>query len=37
MRLGVEIGSKIIKCVVLDDDDKILYSIYERHYSQDGN
>ncbi len=32
MRVGLDIGSTTIKCVVLDDD-KIVYSTYERHYS----
>lgn len=34
MRLGLDIGSTTIKCVVLDDDNKLIYSTYERHYSQ---
>ena len=34
MRLGLDIGSTTIKCVVLDDNNKLLYSTYERHYSQ---
>jgi len=29
----LDVGSTTIKCVVLDDDDQILYSTYERHYS----
>ena len=33
MRVGLDIGSTTIKCVVLDAADKILYSTYERHYS----
>lgn len=33
MRVGLDIGSTTIKCVVLDDADKIVYSAYERHYS----
>ena len=33
MRAGLDIGSTTIKCVVLDDDDRIIYSDYERHYS----
>ena len=33
MRIGLDIGSTTIKCVVLDAADKILYSTYERHYS----
>ena len=34
MRLGLDIGSTTIKCVVLDEDNKLIYSTYERHYSQ---
>ncbi len=34
MKLGLDIGSTTIKCVVLDDENKLLYSTYERHYSQ---
>lgn len=34
MRLGLDIGSTTIKCVVLDDNNKFIYSTYERHYSQ---
>lgn len=34
MRLGLDVGSTTIKCVVLDDNNKLLYSTYERHYSQ---
>ncbi|MBR2829283.1 MAG: hypothetical protein IKE68_01895 [Solobacterium sp.] len=33
MRVGLDIGSTTIKCVVLDDADNIVYSVYERHYS----
>ena len=33
MRIGMDIGSTTIKCVVLDDNDQIIYSAYERHYS----
>ena len=33
MRVGLDIGSTTIKCVVLDDFDKLIYSDYERHYS----
>jgi len=32
--LGLDIGSTTIKCVVLDDDNKLIYSTYERHFSQ---
>ena len=34
MRLGLDIGSTTIKCVVLNDENKIIYSTYQRHYSQ---
>ncbi len=33
MRLGLDIGSTTIKCVVLNDAGEIIYSTYERHYS----
>ncbi|MBQ7486975.1 MAG: 2-hydroxyacyl-CoA dehydratase [Clostridia bacterium] len=32
-RIGLDIGSTTIKCVVLDEHDTILYSCYERHFS----
>ena len=34
MRVGIDVGSTTVKCVVLDDDNKLVYSSYERHYSQ---
>ena len=34
LKLGLDIGSTTIKCVVLDDENKLIYSTYERHYSQ---
>ena len=34
MKLGLDIGSTTIKCVVLDDNNKLIYSTYERHFSQ---
>ncbi|WP_294664205.1 acyl-CoA dehydratase activase [uncultured Ruminococcus sp.] len=34
LKLGLDIGSTTIKCVVLDEANKIIYSTYERHYSQ---
>ena len=34
VKLGLDIGSTTIKCVVLDDENKLIYSTYERHYSQ---
>ena len=33
LKVGLDIGSTTIKCVVLDNDDAIVYSTYERHYS----
>jgi len=33
LRVGLDVGSTTIKCVVLDDADNIVYSIYERHFS----
>ena len=33
MKIGLDVGSTTIKCVVLDETDKIIYSTYERHYS----
>ena len=33
MNVGLDIGSTTIKCVVLDRNDQILYSTYERHFS----
>lgn len=33
MRTGLDIGSTTIKCVVMDDQNHLLYSSYERHYS----
>ena len=34
VRIGLDIGSTTVKCVVLDKDDRIIYQTYERHYSQ---
>lgn len=34
MKIGLDVGSTTIKCVVLDADDKIVYKSYERHFSQ---
>ena len=33
LRIGLDIGSTTIKCVVLDHEDRIIYSCYDRHYS----
>ena len=34
MRIGLDVGSTTIKCVVLNDADTIIYQSYERHFSQ---
>lgn len=34
MRIGLDVGSTTLKCVVLDEDDKLVFHSYERHYSQ---
>ena len=31
--LGIDIGSTTVKIAILDDDHKILFSDYERHYA----
>ncbi len=33
MKIGLDVGSTTIKCVVLDSSDQIIYSTYERHFS----
>lgn len=33
MRVGLDIGSTTIKCAVLDDQQNMIYSSYERHFS----
>jgi predicted CoA-substrate-specific enzyme activase len=33
MRVGLDIGSTTIKCAVIDDNNRMIYSAYERHYS----
>ena len=33
MKIGLDVGSTTIKCVVLDGSDQIVYSTYERHFS----
>lgn len=33
MKLGIDIGSTTVKLVLLDDENKIIYSRYERHMS----
>jgi predicted CoA-substrate-specific enzyme activase len=34
MKVGLDVGSTTIKCVVTDNESKIIYKSYERHYSQ---
>ena len=34
MKIGLDVGSTTIKCVVLDDSNQIVYKSYERHFSQ---
>ena len=33
-RIGIDIGSTTVKTVVLSDDDELLFSSYERHFSK---
>ncbi|MBQ8849168.1 MAG: 2-hydroxyacyl-CoA dehydratase [Clostridia bacterium] len=33
MKIGIDIGSTTIKCVVLDDSGKLLHKSYERHFA----
>ncbi|MGN1097649.1 MAG: BadF/BadG/BcrA/BcrD ATPase family protein, partial [Clostridia bacterium] len=33
LKIGVDVGSTTLKCVVLDEDNKIIYKEYNRHYS----
>ncbi|MEG1996542.1 MAG: BadF/BadG/BcrA/BcrD ATPase family protein, partial [Oscillospiraceae bacterium] len=33
MKIGLDIGSTTLKCVVLDNNDNILFKSYERHFS----
>lgn len=34
MRIGLDVGSTTLKCIVLDKNENIIYRSYERHYSQ---
>lgn len=34
IRIGLDIGSTTVKCTALDEQNKLIYQIYERHYSQ---
>ena len=33
MRLGIDVGSTTVKLLILDENNKIMYSRYERHMS----
>ena len=33
LRIGLDVGSTTIKCVVLDENDNIIYTYYKSHYS----
>lgn len=34
MKVGLDVGSTTIKCVVLNDNNEVIHKTYERHYSQ---
>lgn len=34
MRIGLDVGSTTLKCVVLDESEQLVFHSYERHYSQ---
>ena len=34
MKVGLDVGSTTIKCVVLDDNGQVIHKTYDRHYSQ---
>ncbi|MGI6360867.1 MAG: acyl-CoA dehydratase activase-related protein [Bacillota bacterium] len=34
IKIGLDVGSTTLKCVVLNDHDEIIYKRYERHFSQ---
>ncbi|MBQ8551617.1 MAG: 2-hydroxyacyl-CoA dehydratase [Clostridia bacterium] len=34
MKIGLDVGSTTLKCVVLDDENKIVYKSYKRHFAQ---
>ncbi len=34
MRIGMDVGSTTLKCVAIDNENKIVYKAYERHYSK---
>ena len=32
--IGVDVGSTTLKCVVLDEENRIIFHIYKRHFAQ---
>ena len=34
LRIGIDIGSTTVKVVVLDEQNKLLFRSYERHFSK---
>ncbi|MBC7086953.1 MAG: 2-hydroxyacyl-CoA dehydratase [Tissierellales bacterium] len=34
MKIGIDVGSTTLKCVVLDENDNMIFHSYERHFSQ---
>ena len=34
LKIGLDVGSTTVKCIVMDQLEKIVYSAYERHFSQ---
>ena len=34
LKMGVDIGSTTIKMVVINEDEKLLYKTYRRHFSE---
>ncbi len=37
LRIGIDIGSTTVKVVVLDENNKLLFRSYERHYPRPGS
>ncbi len=33
LKMGLDVGSTTVKIVILDENYNILYSVYERHFS----
>ena len=34
IKIGLDIGSTTVKCAALDENNQLIYQVYERHYSQ---